>query len=220
MRLSVNSFFIMKLNSLISCLVVAVILSTSAGCRRKPQRLTNLPGSTPPVPEDVGTAKPRDTAPPVNTDDGKVTKSGMDNVNIPTSPTNLSEWLPSADQPWKGKPESTVYFDFDKATIKASEVGKIERVAAAMKNFPGKAVRVEGHADERGTEEYNRSLGERRALAVRESLVKLGMDYKLIDTVSYGEDKPVDPGHNDTAWKKNRRGEFILLDPPGASATK
>ena len=76
------------------------------------------------------------------------------------------------------------------------------------------AVRVEGNCDERGTEEYNRALGERRALALREELVRLGVDPSRVDTVSYGEDKPVDPGHDESAWRKNRRGDFILLSPP------
>jgi len=69
-----------------------------------------------------------------------------------------------------------------------------------MKGRAGKALRIEGHCDERGTEEYNRSLGERRALAVRESLIHAGMDANLIDTISYGEDRPADPGHDKDAW--------------------
>ena len=112
--------------------------------------------------------------------------------------------------------EQTVYFDFDKSAIKPSEVGKLQTVASKFKGMPGKALRIEGHCDERGTEEYNRSLGERRALAVREKLVSFGVEANLIDTVSFGEDKPVDPGHNESAWSQNRRGEIILLSPPTA----
>ena len=73
---------------------------------------------------------------------------------------------------------------------------------------------MDGHCDERGTEEYNRSLGERRALALREQLVGLGIDPALIDTVSYGKDRPVAPGHDESAWKQNRRGEFLLEEHP------
>jgi peptidoglycan-associated lipoprotein len=77
-------------------------------------------------------------------------------------------------------------------------------------------LRIEGHCDERGTEEYNRALGERRALAAREYLVlQKGLDASLVDTISYGEDRPADTGHNEAAWSKNRRDEFILLKPPG-----
>ena len=76
------------------------------------------------------------------------------------------------------------------------------------------AVRIEGNCDERGTEEYNRSLGDRRANALREKLATMGVDPKKLLTVSYGEDKPVDNGHNEAAYAKNRRGDFILLTPP------
>ena len=76
---------------------------------------------------------------------------------------------------------------------------------------------IEGNCDERGTEEYNRALGERRALAAREALAKLGVDPMRILTISYGKDKPADPGHDEAAWQKNRRDDFVLLHPkPGA----
>jgi peptidoglycan-associated lipoprotein len=72
---------------------------------------------------------------------------------------------------------------------------------------------IEGHCDERGTEEYNRALGERRALALREALAKAGVSPDRIRTISYGKDRPVNPGHDESAWAQNRRGEFILLHP-------
>ena len=72
---------------------------------------------------------------------------------------------------------------------------------------------IEGNCDERGTEEYNRALGERRALAAREALAKLGIDPMRIRTISYGKDKPADPGHDEAAWAKNRRDDFVLLHP-------
>ena len=109
----------------------------------------------------------------------------------------------------------TVYFDFDSSVLKTSEKTKVASVAEHMKANPTHAVKVEGNCDERGTEEYNRALGERRALAVREELVRLGVSAALIPTTSYGKDKPVDPGHNEAAWSKNRRDDFILLTPPG-----
>ena len=87
-------------------------------------------------------------------------------------------------------------------------------VADYLKANSGKAVRVEGNCDERGTEEYNRSLGERRALAVREELIRLGIDPTRVDTISYGKDRPAAPGHDESAWKQNRRDDFIILSPP------
>ena len=79
-------------------------------------------------------------------------------------------------------------------------------------------MRIEGHCDERGTEEYNRSLGERRAQSVRETLVRLGMDASMIQTITMGEERPAVPGHEEAAWSKNRRGELLLLSPPTGTA--
>ncbi len=104
-----------------------------------------------------------------------------------------------------------VLFDFDSARIRPSEETKLEAVAAYLKANPGKLV-VEGHCDERGTAEYNRALGERRAIAARDELVKLGADSSRMSTISYGKDRPADPGHDEAAWGKNRRCEFVVVN--------
>lgn len=108
---------------------------------------------------------------------------------------------------------NTVLFDFDSSVIKDKQRSKIEAVAAFLKTTTSNKLLIEGHCDERGTEEYNRALGERRALAVREYLVRLGIQASRIRTISYGFDRPADAGHNEAAWSKNRRGEFIVLMP-------
>ena len=108
---------------------------------------------------------------------------------------------------------NTVYFDFDRATIKPGQTGKIDEVVKYLQANPTHAVQIEGHCDERGTEQYNLSLGERRALAVREYLVTAGIQPDRVFTISYGESRPADPGHNEAAWSKNRRGVFVLLTP-------
>jgi peptidoglycan-associated lipoprotein len=105
---------------------------------------------------------------------------------------------------------AAVLFDFDSARIRPSEQSKLEAVAAYLKANPGKLV-VEGHCDERGTAEYNRALGERRAIAARDELVKLGVDTSRMSTISYGKDRPADPGHDEAAWGKNRRCEFVVV---------
>lgn len=109
--------------------------------------------------------------------------------------------------------QQTVYFEFDRFNVKPSEVAKIQSVASYLKDQPTFKVLVEGHCDERGTPEYNRALGERRALAIREDLIRLGLTDDRIQTISYGEDKPADSGHDEAAWAKNRRGEFVLMKP-------
>jgi len=97
--------------------------------------------------------------------------------------------------------------------VKPSEISKLKEVARRMKTFPGKALRIEGHCDERGTEEYNRSLGDKRAQSIREFLASEGFSAELMPTTTYGEDKPADPGHSEAAFAKNRRGELVLLSP-------
>jgi peptidoglycan-associated lipoprotein len=108
----------------------------------------------------------------------------------------------------------TVHFGYDSSVVRTEDKSKIAAVADYLKSNSSDAVRVEGHCDERGTEEYNRALGERRALAIREVLAGLGIEPSRVDTVSYGKDRPVAPGHDEPAWKKNRRGVFIQLSPP------
>lgn len=107
----------------------------------------------------------------------------------------------------------TVYFDLDRSSVKGSEMPKLERVAKFLQSEATAKLRVEGNCDERGTEEYNRSLGERRALGAREVLVNLGVAPDRITTTTYGEDKPADAGHDEGAWAKNRRDDFVVLRP-------
>ncbi|MCS6771482.1 MAG: peptidoglycan-associated lipoprotein Pal [Kiritimatiellae bacterium] len=104
-----------------------------------------------------------------------------------------------------------VYFDFDSAQINPSERGKIEAVADYLRRNPSVGVIVEGHCDERGSNEYNLALGERRAMAVRAYLVSLGIDAARIQTKSYGEERPVALGHDEASWAQNRRAEFKLF---------
>ena len=103
-----------------------------------------------------------------------------------------------------------VYFDYDSSKIKPSEFSKLEAVIAALKGSSQKLI-VEGHTDERGTAEYNRSLGEKRAQSARAALISQGIAASRITTVSYGKDRPVEPAHDDTAWSRNRRCEFVVV---------
>lgn len=103
-----------------------------------------------------------------------------------------------------------VSFRYDSYQVDGAEVGKLNRVADYMRGEGDVNLVVEGHCDERGSREYNMSLGEHRALAVRAYLIGLGVDSARIQTRSYGEEQPIDMGHNDAAWTRNRRGEFAL----------
>ncbi len=107
-----------------------------------------------------------------------------------------------------------VYFAYDSYQLPRSEIPKIEEVADYMEENRDVRLIVEGHCDERGSREYNMALGEHRALAVRAYLVGLGINSSRIQTRSYGEEKPVDFGHNEAAWRRNRRVEFVLYRSP------
>jgi peptidoglycan-associated lipoprotein len=101
-----------------------------------------------------------------------------------------------------------IYFDYDKSNIRPEFQPVLEGIAQWMTKNPTRQLLIEGHCDERGTDEYNLALGERRALAVRRYLVALGALADHLHTISYGEEKPADPGHEESSWSKNRRSEF------------
>jgi peptidoglycan-associated lipoprotein len=103
-----------------------------------------------------------------------------------------------------------IHFDFDKSFIRSDAKPVLEKVAAYMKKNPDAKLQIEGHCDERGTSEYNIALGQRRADSTRKYLSNLGVDGSRISTISYGEEKPADPGHNEAAWAKNRRAVFVI----------
>ncbi len=103
-----------------------------------------------------------------------------------------------------------IYFDFDKYNIRPGDAETLNKNYEYLKAHPGK-VRIEGNCDERGTVEYNLALGQKRADAAKSYLTNLGADSGSLETVSYGKEKPVDPGHDEAAWAKNRRDNFTRL---------
>ncbi len=104
---------------------------------------------------------------------------------------------------------SPVYFDFDSSAVKDSYHDQMSKISAALKSGNA-SVKIDGHCDERGTSEYNLALGSRRATEVKNMLVQMGVEEGKITTNSYGKERPVDDGHNEAAWQKNRRAEFSV----------
>jgi peptidoglycan-associated lipoprotein len=104
-----------------------------------------------------------------------------------------------------------IHFDFDKYDIRPREAEILKGNAALLSKYPTIKVQIEGHCDERGTNEYNLALGERRANNTKKYLISLGISQDRISTISYGEERPSDPGHNEEAWTKNRRAQSIVL---------
>ncbi|MGB9627664.1 MAG: peptidoglycan-associated lipoprotein Pal, partial [Thermodesulfobacteriota bacterium] len=103
-----------------------------------------------------------------------------------------------------------IHFDFDKYNIRPQDAEILKENAALLKKYPKVKIQIEGHCDERGTNEYNMALGERRANSTKNFLISLGIPAERMTTISYGEERPVDPGHNEEAWAKNRRAHFII----------
>ena len=103
-----------------------------------------------------------------------------------------------------------IHFNFDKYDIRPGDAAILKENAALLKKFPNVKVQIEGHCDARGTVEYNLALGERRANKAKDYLVSLGISTARISTISYGKEKPLDPGHNEEAWAKNRRAHTII----------
>jgi len=194
----------MKLTKFITLLVLGLVLTLAgSGCRKQPGYLTRIPGGRTDNPADNPGGQP------INTNEPPVAKPN-DGGGIPFTGPGHDGWIANPDI----LQANTVHFDFDSSVVKSSEKANVAAVAEYLKANTTNAVKVEGHCDERGTEEYNRSLGERRALALRENLVTLGIDPSRVDTATFGKDRPIDPGHDESAWKKNRRGQFVVLTPP------
>jgi peptidoglycan-associated lipoprotein len=182
---------------------LAFTLATTGCHNHKPGNITKLPGSQTGTPSDEN---PGPTVPPGD----KINPDANPNGTIATASSDEFDGMikdPAALAAY------TIHFAFDSAAIKSGEKSNLESVAAALKADANTKLLIEGNCDDRGTEEYNRSLGERRALAAREALAKDGIDPSRVRTISYGKDKPVDPGHDEAAWAKNRRDDFVLLHP-------
>jgi peptidoglycan-associated lipoprotein len=104
-----------------------------------------------------------------------------------------------------------IHFDFDKYNIRPGDAEILNENAVLLKKYSKVKIQIEGHCDERGTVEYNLALGERRANATKNYLVSLGVSADRISTISYGKERPLDPGHNEEAWAKNRRAHTVIL---------
>jgi peptidoglycan-associated lipoprotein len=106
---------------------------------------------------------------------------------------------------------TTIHFDFDKAVLRPGDARVLDEKLPILQANPQLRIRVAGNCDERGSDEYNLALGNRRAIASKAYLVAHGVDASRIETVSYGKERPIDPGHNEEAWAKNRNDQFDNL---------
>jgi peptidoglycan-associated lipoprotein len=117
---------------------------------------------------------------------------------------------PPAPKPLSESDFQPAFFDFDSYVLRSDARSALDADAKLMRDNASVKITVEGHCDERGTVEYNLALGERRAQAARDYLVNAGIDAGRIKTVSYGKERPFDPGHDEAAWAKNRRAQLVI----------
>jgi peptidoglycan-associated lipoprotein len=196
----------MKRSAFLNLFIVTIAVSVgSVGCKPGPKGLTPIPGHAV-NDRGMGPSDGFSSTSPISSD--SLSTSGL----APSAGDRRT--LENSDADPSFFAANTIYFEFDSSSVRPSDLGNIEAVASYLRSNPQDAVLIEGHCDDRGTEEYNRSLGERRALSVREVLVtQMGINLDNVLTVSYGEDIPAVDGQNEAAWAKNRRGIFILLRP-------
>ena len=182
-----------------------VIIALVPACRTTKKQDTKVTATTtesgPPI---ISTT----TEAPVTTPD--------DFVRTDTSPTPTPEPLPSDFEQLNRVVQSRglirdAYFGYDESALTSEGQAALSSSATWLRNNPQYNVLIEGHCDERGTEQYNLALGDRRAAIARDYLVTLGVDAGRIRTVSYGEERPFDEGHDESAWARNRRAHLVLV---------
>ena len=186
-----------RLHCSIALLVLLAVVS-GACSRRQPPVAAPAPPPTTTAPPAVTPATP--SAPPQRVEE---------TLPVPQQPED-SIANRSLDDLNRDSPFQPVFFGLDSSELDDDGRRVAQANAELLKKYPTWVITVEGHADERGTPEYNLALGERRAVAVKTYLVSLGISPDRIRTVSYGKEFPFDPGHNEQAWAKNRRGHFVI----------
>jgi peptidoglycan-associated lipoprotein len=157
---------------------------------------------TPPPPANTSTTPSRPPSPPEPVNEPTV---------VPPEPVR-DDAISSAslDDLNKNSPLKPVFFELDSSDVNSVGQRALDENAALLRKYPSWTVTIEGHCDERGTAEYNLALGERRAISARAYLMSLGIPADRLRTVSYGKEFPFDPGHDESAFAKNRRAHFVI----------
>ena len=189
----------MRIRTLSAALILIVVAITIGACAKKQPPVAK---PIPPTPSGTDPAASQPAGPP---------EPVVERGTIPPEPIT-SDPLASSDldQINQNSPFQPVFFAYDSAEIDAKGQQALAHNAQILNKYPDWVITIEGHADERGTAEYNLALGERRAVAARAYLMSLGIPGDRLKTVSYGKEFPFDPGHNEEAWAKNRRAHFVV----------
>jgi peptidoglycan-associated lipoprotein len=188
--------FMGKVRLVILVFVVALIGGALSGCSCFQQKMRGE--TAPPAPSAI-TQVPSSSAP------GNPREAKQEIV-VPVQKNGTA-----GQGPAMGVVLKDIYYDFDKYNIRPQDADILKRDFVWFRDNQGSRVQIEGNCDERGTVEYNLVLGQKRTDSAKSYLVDLGVDSKLLDTISYGKERPADPAHNEAAWAKNRRSHFAPL---------
>jgi peptidoglycan-associated lipoprotein len=139
-------------------------------------------------------------------------KAAREMPTTEVAPVTEVQETPPPPEPVAKATLEPIYFDFDKSNLKNDTTATLDKNAEWLSKNSTAKIRIEGNCDERGTIEYNVALGERRANSAKQYLIKLGVGADRLSTISYGKEKPLDPGHNEAAWTKNRRDDFRVVE--------
>jgi peptidoglycan-associated lipoprotein len=177
---------------IIYALAIILVFSFAVACKKKPKEVPPPPPQTQEQPKVEKVEAPVVQEPQLTEEEMFLQKS-LDQIN-------------------REKPLGTIYFDYDRAAIRDDARATLDGNAAWLKKFRTAKALVEGHCDERGTEEYNLALGEKRAKAAQDYLLSMGIASDRIKIISYGKSQPVNPGHDESAWQMNRRAQFLIIE--------
>lgn len=180
--------------------VLAVVSVLACNPKRPPAVLSGGTGSAVPAEEPAGEGRT----------ESQESDLGGNEIQAIGSETASGTELPYALSGEEGGPLADIFYEFDQAGLTDAARATLTKHAAWLRARPRARVAVEGHCDERGTVEYNLALGDKRALAARDFLISLGVPSAQLDTVSFGKERPLDAGHDDSAWARNRRAHFAV----------
>lgn len=189
-------------------LIAVLLLSAGllAGCPKRPEVVQAGPGAVGPGAAAAPTS-PTSPVPAPRVGEAPVTRPAPPAETPIRPPSPVAPATPTTPA---AVPLQDIFFDFDKSNIRDDQKAALNQDVSWLKANATAKITIEGHADERGTNEYNLALGERRAKATRDYLVAVGIEAARITTVSYGEERPFVLGHDESAWKWNRRAHFVL----------
>ena len=186
-------------------LVLALFL---VGCPKRPATMTSGTAAPPPTPPSTVTPPPGPTTPPSTVTPPPGPTTPPSTVTPPPGPTTPPQ-PPRVSEFTENPNLKDIHFDFDKYNIRPGDAKILDANASWLKSNAGNLLLIEGHCDERGTNEYNLALGERRAKSTMNYLVAQGVQASRITIISYGKERPLCPEHNEGCWARNRRAHFL-----------